>query len=74
LSVLTFRKTPAAARELNTTYHKLIGLIRFGKIEPPGKDSSGDYVWNEGDLTRAHEALEAVRRKHGAGAEVVAAE
>jgi hypothetical protein len=58
---MTYRKTPAAARELGTTYHKLIGLIRFDKIDPPARDTSGDYVWTDGDLERARRALEAPR-------------
>jgi hypothetical protein len=56
-----FWKTPAAARELGTTYHRLIGLLRFGKITPPGRDSSGDYVWSQRDLERARRALEGKR-------------
>jgi hypothetical protein len=51
------RKTPVAAAELKTTYHKLIGLVRFGKIPPPARDSSGDYLWDESDLERARQAL-----------------
>jgi hypothetical protein len=52
-----FLKTPRAASELLTTYHRLMGLIRFGKILPPLKDSSGDYVWTSEDLERARQAL-----------------
>lgn len=51
------RKTPVAARELKTTYHRLINLIRFSRIEPPQRDSSGHYVWNDDDLKRARKAL-----------------
>jgi hypothetical protein len=60
-----FRKTPAAARELGITYHRLIGLIRFAKIKPPVKDSSGDYIWADADLKRARDALttDKVRRE-----------
>jgi hypothetical protein len=50
-------KTPTAARQLAISYHRLIGLIRYGKIDPPGKDSSGDYVWTEADVERARRAL-----------------
>ncbi len=50
-------KTPFAARRLRVTYHRIVGLIRFGKIQPPEKDSSGDYVWTEKDLRAAAEAL-----------------
>jgi hypothetical protein len=57
---MTFRKTPIAALELGVTYHRLIGLLRFKKIEPPARDSSGDYVWTDGDLARARQALDAM--------------
>jgi hypothetical protein len=53
-----YLKTPAAARHLGVTYHRLIGLIRFDRISPiPQRDSSGDYVWTADDLARAREAL-----------------
>jgi hypothetical protein len=60
---MTYRKTPAAARELKTTYHKLIGLVRFDKIDPPARDTSGDYVWTDADMERARAALQAMERK-----------
>jgi hypothetical protein len=51
-------KTPAAAGALGETYHRLIGLIRFGKIHPrPQRDSSGDYLWFPDDMERARELL-----------------
>jgi len=57
-------KTPAAARALGTTYHKLIGLIRFDKLTPPPpRDSSGDYCWLPEDLDRAKQALQARRER-----------
>jgi hypothetical protein len=52
-----YLKTPAAARALKTTYHKLMGLIRFDKIAPPQRDSSGDFIWTDDDLERARRAL-----------------
>jgi hypothetical protein len=58
-----FRKTTVAARELGVPYYTLIGLLRYGKIEPPGRDSSGDYLWTDADLVRARQALAAGRRK-----------
>jgi hypothetical protein len=58
-----FRKTPVAVEELGTTYHKLIGLLRFKKISPPGRDSSGDYVWTDEDIERARQALATGRRR-----------
>jgi hypothetical protein len=51
-------KTPAAARALGTTYHRLMGLIRFDKLNPaPQRDSSGHYVWSPEDMERARAAL-----------------
>jgi hypothetical protein len=35
----------------------LIGLLRDGKMIPPIKDSSGDYLWAEEDLAAARQAL-----------------
>jgi hypothetical protein len=58
-----YRKTPVAVRELNTTYHRLIGLVRFNKITPPGRDSSGDYLWSDADLAAAREALKVDHRR-----------
>ena len=58
-----FRKTPVAARELGITYHRLIGLVRYGKIDPPSRDTSGDYQWADADLERARQALTASRRR-----------
>jgi hypothetical protein len=57
------RKTPTAAKELGTTYHRLISLLRSEKLSPPAKDSSGDYVWSDADLEAARKALSIDRRK-----------
>jgi hypothetical protein len=66
-------KTPVAVDELGTTYHKLISLVRFKKLNPPPqKDSSGDYVWGAEDLARARQALAAGRRKENAGVQAQA--
>ena len=51
------RKTTAAARHLGVPYHRLVNLIRYGKIAAPAKDSSGDYLWSEEDLVAARAAL-----------------
>jgi hypothetical protein len=63
-----YYKTPAAARALNVSYHVLFGLIRFRKIPPPGRDSSGDYVWTEADLEQARQALRRCAREEVADA------
>jgi hypothetical protein len=60
-------KTPVAARHLGVTYHTLIGLLRFNKIDPPQRDSSGDYLWSPADLDRARAALAARRRPRPKG-------
>jgi hypothetical protein len=51
-------KTPQAARELHTSYTRLMSLLRYGQIEPPAKDSSGDYVWTDADLAAARRVIE----------------
>jgi hypothetical protein len=56
-----------AARELGIPYHRLIGLMRYGKIEPPERDSSGDYLWTDEDLARARHALTSNHRTQAEG-------
>jgi hypothetical protein len=58
---MTYRKTPVAARELGISYSQLIGLLRYSKIAPPARDTSGDYIWADEDLARARNALAAAR-------------
>jgi hypothetical protein len=57
------RKTPLAASELGISYHRLIALIRFGRMSPPERDTSGHYWWSDTDLKRAREALKNDRRR-----------
>jgi DNA-binding transcriptional MerR regulator len=59
---MAYRKTPIAARELGISYSQLIGLIRYGKIAPPERDTSGDYIWTDADLDRARAAFASKRR------------
>jgi hypothetical protein len=54
----THLKTPAAALTLGVPYTQLMSLVRYRKVQPPAKDSSGHYIWSEEDL-------EAVRRVLG---------
>jgi hypothetical protein len=58
-----FRKTTVAAQELGIPYYRLIGLLRYGKMAAPARDTSGDYLWTDVDLERARQALAAGRRK-----------
>jgi hypothetical protein len=65
---MTYRKTPIAARQLDTSYHQLFNLIRFNKIKPPERDTSGHYIWTDGDLARARQAIQESRTRKGARA------
>lgn len=49
--------TNDAARTLGTTYIQLYNLIRYGKVTPPAKTSTGDFWWTDVDLASAKEAL-----------------
>ena len=51
-------KTLAVARTLGVPYYALTFLIRAGKIKPPPKDTSGDYVWSDTDIASARRALD----------------
>jgi hypothetical protein len=57
---MNFMKTKGAAAYLGVSYWRLINLVRFGKIAPPAKDASGDFLWLEGDLERARKAFAAM--------------
>ena len=62
-------KSRAVADQLGVSYWRLFGLLRSGRIAPPGKDSSGDFVWLPEDVERARAALGAGgRRPEGAAA------
>jgi hypothetical protein len=60
---MPYLKSRAAAQALGITYYQLFELIRSGKLTPPVKDASGDYVWNAKDLGRARRALKPGRRR-----------
>jgi hypothetical protein len=60
-----YRKTPVAARELGVPYYVLTGLLRYGKIDPPGRDSSGDFLWTDADIERARQILADRRQRKG---------
>jgi hypothetical protein len=59
---VSYCKTPMAAAACDCTYWELIGLLRSGRLTPPAKDSSGDYVWTPEDVERARAALRDGRR------------
>ncbi len=49
-----YYKTPAAARKVGISYTRLIGLMRYDKVAPPERDTSGDFVWTDADLLAAY--------------------
>jgi hypothetical protein len=51
-------KTPIVAEMLGVSYWRLVGLLRAGRIDPPAKDTSGDYLWRPADVRAAKRALE----------------
>jgi hypothetical protein len=53
------KKTAAVARELGVSYCRLFGLIRYGKLAPPARDSSGHYVWDTRLIDQARKLLRA---------------
>jgi hypothetical protein len=61
-----YLKSPVAAQRLGVSYHRLVSLLRYRKIDLPAKDSSGDFVWSEKDLQAAREALENGRQRRAA--------
>jgi hypothetical protein len=65
------RKTTIAAREIGVTYDTLFSMIRRGHIQPPEKDSSGNYWWTDADLEAVRQHME-TRDRRRAGAQEVA--
>jgi hypothetical protein len=60
---MDFYKTPQVATMLGVTLHRIIGLLRYGRIERPQKDFSGDYQWSRENIAAARRALAAQDRK-----------
>jgi hypothetical protein len=56
---MTYQKTPAVADQLGISYSRLINLLRTRRLDPPQKDTSGDYVWSPEDVERARQVLAA---------------
>ncbi|HKB39263.1 MAG TPA: hypothetical protein VKD72_22685 [Gemmataceae bacterium] len=55
-------KTIQVVRKLAVSYGRVMDLIRHGRIPPPQKDVSGDYIWSPEDVERARVALATARR------------
>ncbi len=56
-------KTLPMCRQEGIGYWTLVGLLRSGKLAPPAKDSSGDYVWTPEDIVRVRAALATIQRR-----------
>jgi hypothetical protein len=56
-------KTRSVCNFLNVRYSHLTCMLRDGRLAPPAKDESGDFVWLDSDIQRAREALAMPRRK-----------
>jgi hypothetical protein len=54
---MTYQKTPAVADALGISYSRLINFLRTRRLNPPQKDTSGDYVWTPEDVERARQVL-----------------
>jgi hypothetical protein len=70
-----YYKTPQACRMLGRTYNQIMTAIRHGHIEPPPKDSSGDYIWTDETIESVRQVLDARPRwqRRGAAEEIVRA-
>jgi hypothetical protein len=66
------RKTTIAARELGVSYDTLFSMIRRRHIQPPEKDSSGNYWWTDADLDAVRQHLETRDRRRAGSAQEVA--
>jgi hypothetical protein len=60
--------TMEVARQLGTSYWRLIGLLRSGRMYPPDRDAAGDYRWSRGDVVKARRLLAIGRQPASAGA------
>jgi hypothetical protein len=56
------RKTLSPRVKRGITLPRLYCPIRNGKLAPPAKDSSGDYVWLDEDMERLFQVLDGARR------------
>jgi hypothetical protein len=59
-------KSRAAADQLHVSYWQLFNLLRTNQLQPPAKDTSGDFVWMPEDIERARLTLAARRAKRKA--------
>lgn len=54
---MPYLKSGAVAELLGIPYYTLFELMRAKRLQPPQKDSGGQFVWTEADLERARLAV-----------------
>jgi DNA-binding transcriptional MerR regulator len=59
----THRSTTRAAQIVGIPTSHLYSLLRAGRLAPPMRDDSGDYLWSERDIEAARQALRMPRRQ-----------
>jgi hypothetical protein len=57
------KKTQEVAKEEGVPSYRILYLLQHGRLTPPPKDSSGDYVWGDGNVRRLRAALAQVKRR-----------
>lgn len=60
---MPFEKTTCVARQLGISYWRLLGFIRSGRLAPPPKDTSGDYVWSRAQIQAVRRLIDADARE-----------
>jgi hypothetical protein len=63
-------KTSDVMRQEGVGYWWLMTRIRSGKLPPPRKDSSGDFVWSDEDIARVRQ-LKALPKRQRRAAQAV---
>ncbi len=59
-----FQKTSDLVRQ-GISYHRIVAALRAGKLTPPQKDSSGDFVWTADDVARLMKVLDHDSQRDG---------
>jgi hypothetical protein len=61
---MSFQKTSELVHQA-ISYHRIVAALRTGKLAPPRKDSSGDYVWSDADVERLKKVLAETSQRTG---------
>jgi hypothetical protein len=57
------KKTRTMLGETGATYGQLVGWLRCGRLPPPQKDVSGDFLWSGSDVARVRALVEAAKQR-----------